>query len=222
MKLISTSNDKNLKPVNTESLFKTKKINNYQPISSKASSNNNNPFLSSSKGYKDSINIKKNIPSIKKLFTSNISNSFTAKERILNRTKNEEISSYSNIPETDKNKSRKKDKIISKNKNLYNIIEKIIDINDNSANISEIKGKEINLDNKNDKFSQNYYIKKNNTSKPKNVQNLNIKIIEKNEKKNIKDADTKKSKSYFLKAVSMSENSIQKNLIENTLLNLNF
>lgn len=34
--------------------------------------------------------------------------------------------------------------------------------------------------------------------------------------------DTAKSKNYFLKAVSMSENTLQKNLIENTLLNLNF
>ena len=198
LKLISTSNDKNLKQVNTESIFKTKKINNYQPISSKASSNNNNPFRSSSKGYKDNRIIKKNIPSIKKLFASNISNSFTAKERILNRSKNEEISSYSNIPESDKNKSRKKDKIILKNKNLYNIIEKTISINDSPINISELKGKEINYDNIYniyDKYSQQYYTKKSNVSKPKKTQNINIKIIEKNEKKNIKEANIQKIKS---------------------------
>jgi hypothetical protein len=33
MKLISKPNSYNLKPMNTESIFSTKKINNYQPIS---------------------------------------------------------------------------------------------------------------------------------------------------------------------------------------------
>ena len=187
LKLISISNDKNLLPVNTESLFKVKKINNYQPISSKAS--NNNPFRSSSKVYKEKINIKKNIPSINKLFISNISNSFTAKEKIINKSKKEEISSYSNIPETDKNKSRQKDKIILKHKNLYNIVEKTISINDYSVNISDIKGKEINFE---DRYAQQYNIKKNNSSKPKKAKNLNLKIIEKNETKIIKDDDVKK------------------------------
>ena len=200
MKFISTSNDKYLKPANTESLFKTKKINNYQPISSKASSNNNNnPFRSSSNGCKDNINIKKNIPSIKKLFTSNISNSFTAKERILNKSKNEEISSYPNIPQTNKNKSRKKDKIILKNKNLYNLIEKTVSINDYSVNITDIKSKEISFDDKCYKYSQQNNINKKDTSKPKKKKNLYIKLIEKNEKKNeiknIKDTDIKKATS---------------------------
>lgn len=105
LKLISKNNEYPLKQINTESLFKNKKVNNIQPISSK--SNNSNPFRNSSKGIRD-IKSKKNISSKKKIVVANLNsnsnNSFVVKDRDYSKNKNKDILSHANNPGTEKSK----------------------------------------------------------------------------------------------------------------------
>ena len=185
MKLISKPNNYNLKPMNTESIFGSKKINNYQPISSKVNNNNSNPFRNSSKGFKENLNIGKNFPSGKKQFisyaSSNSTNSFLNKEKNKSKNKAREGLNYMNISETGKNKSRQKDNVILKNKYLYNIVEKSINIEDNSLNKSDIKNKEIQFEDKFNKYIHQYDNKNSNRSMPKKKKkkSQNQRILEK-------------------------------------------
>ena len=146
LKLISKNNEYPLKQINTESLFKNKKVNNIQPISSK--SNNSNPFRNSSKGIRD-IKSKKNISSKKKIVVANLNsnsnNSFVVKDINYSKNKNKDILSHANNPGTEK--SKRINNIILKNKNNNNLGKNKLD--DNSFN-NDNKNK--NNEDKYDKF----------------------------------------------------------------------
>ena len=194
IKLYTNSIDQRIKQINTESIFKPKKTNNYQPISSK--SNNNNPFRNAIKDNINSRKYNKNGLSIKKLVNSNIcSNStMTIKENNLSKNKIKELPA--NNSEIYNLRNQKKDKYSFKSKYSYNNIEnnKIYgsevgsDLNKSKNNIIPID-RRVNEKNKYD-INKNFDI---------NKDNKNIIEIKNDKKENhfdfIEDIDTKKRNS---------------------------
>lgn len=149
MKLYTKSIEQRIKEINTESIFKTKKTNNYQPISSKNSNSNGNPFRNSSREINQNTNRKNNILSIKKMINTNLGSNPQVNSLIKERH-------YSNHKEKavinsdyDKNKNQKKHNIIiTKIKNINDKIEKN-KVNDNNIVNNDIIN---NNENKNEKI----------------------------------------------------------------------